>query len=421
MAVRTTDYQDVIRGIANKGGVLSARLQTEESALLFEFINSRYRQFHENTYWTELTVVEERYFRQGLWAAGTYIPGDIVYYSTDAVYYEQTSVSNTTETPSSTATDWTVAGDFDKYVAYEQVGQSLFGLQVQTKMGDILAIYDVDPRLNPTRGRIDHVITNNGVGPVSSTPTSIFIQFRQLARNMSGMVEWDETVAYKVGDWVYYETTATRGNAYEVIVATTAAQSPVTTEASFTVFDFPYVSAEYVKHGALADWLASGGGGSELGDTMASVQLASYNNKRAEDALEREAFREFSQQTIYTSFEVRSAQDNIMGKQIRNDASSWQAKGLATSMTIDGTNNEVATELGATALADLNAEYFQIQVVGCTEGAYFSLDGVDPTSGTTRFLVDDKFSEVWSRATLNTSRWAQHTTAGNLVIQGVEF
>jgi len=111
-----------------------------------------------------------------------------------------------------------------------------------------------------------------------------------------------------------------------------------------------------------------------------------------------------------------------MGTSIRNDTSNWHPIGTATSMVIDATNNEVDTDIDvALAVAAPGAHYFQIQVLSATEGAYFTVDGSDPTSGTTRFQVDLKFSEIWSISTLRNSRWARHTTDGTLTIQGVGF
>jgi len=303
MTARSSTYESVLRGIANKGGVLRGALLGEQSSMLFEFINDRLQLFWEEAFFKEWLVVEQRYYREGLWEAGTYSFGNIVFIFGDA-YYEMTTAGTTTETPSSTATDWTEISDFDRYVPLEQTAQTT--PIAQTKIGNIKNIYKNDPRTNQQEQPIAKRISNNGVGAISDTPTSIYIEFSERVRDMSGMVEWDETATYKVDDWIYYERSTIRGEAYEVIVATTAGQSPETTAASFSVLAFPQAATAYVKHGALADWLAAGGGGSELGDTASSVQLASWNNARATEALDRALYNKFGQQTDYTNYALRT-------------------------------------------------------------------------------------------------------------------
>ena len=107
------------------------------------------------------------------------------------------------------------------------------------------------------------------------------------------MVEWDEDDTYAAGEWIYYQgsTTPLQGEAYQVVTATTAGQNPQDNPSLFQKFNFPYVLAETVKRGALADWLGAGGGGTALGDTQSSVGLASYNEKRALESLEDEAYK----------------------------------------------------------------------------------------------------------------------------------
>jgi hypothetical protein len=318
MATRTSTYESVLRGVSILAGVKMNRLLAEDASLLYEYINQRLRKGWEAAWWPEWTVIEERYYREGLWAAGTYADGAIVYYSPDEVYYENTSGGTTTETPSSTATDWEEAGNFEMYVPLVQT--TSVGSTALTGIGYVKDIYDEDPGLNTLIGPIAKRITTKGVGPRSvvnpaatgttgsilAAPTSIFIEFRERARDMSGMVEYDATSAYKVGDWVYYESATVDGEAYEVIVATTAGQTPEDTAASFSALEFPYILTEYVKTGALGDWLSAGGGGAELGDTASSVRLAAFNIAKAENALEEAIYNEFSQQTTYSTYKVRT-------------------------------------------------------------------------------------------------------------------
>jgi hypothetical protein len=307
MAVaRTSTYESVLRGIANLGGVKRQQLLSDVASLLFEYVNQRLRQGWEFSFWPEWTIVEQRYFREGLWSAGTYNFGDIVYYSTDEVYYEMTTAGTTTETPSSTATDWTEAGSFDRYVSYAQTGGS--NTTDSTEIDLVKEIYDQDPRTNQLVGPIHKKFTNNGVGPVSDTPDTIFIEFRERISDMSGMTEWDATETYAVGEWVYYQgsTTPLAGEAYKILVATAAGEDPQDTPASFAKFNFPYILADFVKRGALSDWLAAGGGGSALGDAPSTIALTSFNEKRAIERLEDEAMKTWSQQGNTTNYTLRT-------------------------------------------------------------------------------------------------------------------
>lgn len=305
MAVRTVTYESVLRGIANLGGVKRDQLLTDHATLLFEYINRRVRMGWEFIFWPEFTRVEKRFFREGLWSPGTYSFGDIVFEDTEGGYFEMTTAGTTTEQPSSTATDWTEAGEFDTYVPLAQTAKT--PAVNQTEIGYVKAIYQRDPRTNQEEGPISHRVTNNGVGPIGDSLDFIFIEFRERVSDMSGKVEFDPTDTYKVGDWIYYESPTLDGEAYEVTTATTAGQDPEDTPGSFSKFDFPYILSEYVKRGALSDWLGAGGGGTALGDTTSSVQLASFNEARAKEALEDEAYKYFNQQTIYTSYVLRTA------------------------------------------------------------------------------------------------------------------
>jgi hypothetical protein len=304
MALRTCTYESVLRGCANLSGVKRDQLLSESSSLLFEYINEAVRQFYEYDWWPELTTIELRYWRDGLWSAGTYPAGAIVYYATDGVYYENTSGGATTETPSSTASDWAEAGDFNRYVSFTQMtGTNL--ATAETEIDAVRNIWQSDPYINQLKGPSAFEINENGVSPLSEDFDKVWIEFKKRPADMSGMVEWDATSTYAVGDWVYYESTTSEGEAYEVIVATSAGQDPEDTPASFSKFNFPYIASPYVKRAALGMWLGAGGGGTALGDTTSSVQLASFNNKRAEEMLEKESFNLRSRSTQYTNYTRR--------------------------------------------------------------------------------------------------------------------
>jgi hypothetical protein len=306
MAYRTVSYESVLRGIANLGGVKRDQLLSDTSSLLFEFINEAVRMGWEHDWFPDIMALEKRYWRDGLWSAGTYPDGAIVYYSTDEVYYENTSGGNTTETPSSTASDWTQITDFARYISLTQMtGTNL--ATAETKIDQVKNIYQKDPDLNENRGPSAFRITHNGIQPISFDFDFCWVEFKKRPADMSGMVEWDSTATYAVGDWVYYEgsTTPLAGEAYEVIVATTAGQDPQDTPASFTKFDFPYTLAKYVKHQALADWLGAGGGATDMGADQSSIARQNWLQNKAQSILENESYNLRGKSRQYSNYELR--------------------------------------------------------------------------------------------------------------------
>jgi hypothetical protein len=291
---RLSTYESILRGCAAKGGVKVNQLLSDTSSLLYEYINAAYRKGREHDWWPETLKVELRYWRDGLWSAGTYPAGAIVYYATDEVYYENTSGGSTTETPSSTATDWAEAGTFNRYVSFEQNSGTNLATE-ETRIDAVKNIFQKDPRENPLSGPSAFVIVDDESGGEALAPKDfdfdkVYVQFRARQDDMSLMVEWDASTAYRVDDYVYYQSATSRGEAYKVIVATTAGDHPENTPASFQKVEIPYRLSEYIKCKALADWLSAGGGGTALGDTTSSIQLASYNEKRATEAIEDESY-----------------------------------------------------------------------------------------------------------------------------------
>jgi len=304
MALRTASYESILKGCANLAGVKREQLLSDTASLLFEFVNTAFREGVEHDWWPEYNQVELRYWRDGLWSAGTYPAGAIVYYEPDEVYYENTSGGSTSETPSSTATDWAEAGDFARYISFTQMtGDNL--ATAETEFDAVRNIYQKDPRENPLNSPSAFEITQDGLKPVSFEFAKVYVEFRPRQDDMSGMVEWDSDSTYMVGDYVYYKGTQQAGEAYKVIVATSAGEDPQDTPASFQQVQIPYVLATYIKHKALADWLAAGGGGTDLGDTASSVQLASYNHKRAMEALDKESYNLRMRSGQFASYNIR--------------------------------------------------------------------------------------------------------------------
>ena len=87
MAIKTATYESVMRGTAGYAGVKRQQLLDGQSTLLFPYISDRYMVGMEAAFMSEITCVEKRYDREGLWVACRYAPGAIVWFGTDDVYY----------------------------------------------------------------------------------------------------------------------------------------------------------------------------------------------------------------------------------------------------------------------------------------------------------------------------------------------
>jgi hypothetical protein len=304
MALRTSSYESILKGCANLAGVKRNQLLTDSAALLFEFINMAFRKGIEADWWPEYLTVEQRYWRDGLWSAGTYPANAIVYYSPDETYYINDSGGATSETPSSTASDWGDPGDFARYISLTQMTGSNLAT-AETEIDAVKNIYQKDPRTEEHHGGSGFTITQDGIRPSSEEFDSVYVEFRPRQDDMSGMTEWDADSTYLVGDYVYYKGTQQAGEAYKVIVATTAGQDPQDTPASFQQVSMPYILSSFIKHQALADWLGAGGGGSALGDTSSSVGLQAYLQRRADQILENESYNLRARSAQYSNYEIR--------------------------------------------------------------------------------------------------------------------
>ena len=306
MALRTVTYESLLRGASALGGVKINAMLKDTNALLFEYINEAYRKGRENDWFPDFTVVELRYWRDGLWSAGTYPDGSIVYDATTEQYWINETGSSTTDVPSTTTTnDWTEPGDFARYISFTQMtGTNL--ATAETEIDAVFNIYQKDPSTEERHGGSAFRITNDGIRPVSDSFDKVYVEFRARQDDMSGMVEWDADDTYLVGEYVYYKGATIAGEAYKVIVATTAGQDPEDTPASFSQVSMPYILAPFIKHQALADWLAAGGGGSSVtGDTASNIQMQNYLQGRADRILENESYNLRMRSGQSTSYGIR--------------------------------------------------------------------------------------------------------------------
>jgi hypothetical protein len=196
---------------------------------------------------------------RGTWLTATaYLVGDQVYYQPTNLYYQchTAHTSSGTLVPDATGGNerWGVLTPFDRYVAYEQTGE--------TKIGDTFRATQVNPRLFWADGDLDYSLSENGVQVVNDVP-SVWLTFRTQEPVLKGD-NFSATATYTANvSQVYYRSTTAPetypGNFYNCVTTTSAGESPETTAAKWSVVEIPLFLERYLVQGAYADWLPGDG------------------------------------------------------------------------------------------------------------------------------------------------------------------
>ena len=304
----TVDYIDVLQATADLCGLDRSNLGTVEFAQLRAFHNKRLATAWEFEFWPDLIRYEQRWFRPDYSATPTYAAGDQRFYPATQKYYQALRattgnapasaegvttlaywadctapitaadyVSTTayavgaqvayagkiyqahTATTGNLPTDTSKWGEllaFNRYVAYDQAAQQYLGT-APVGLGTVLDVTTDDPRVTTRNATVNWFLSDAGL-QVSTNVPYVWVRHRLRCPILKGAT-WSSTAAYAVGQQVYYsETTVpTAGNFYDVLTATTAAQSPLTHASKFSVVGIPRLFDRYLQQGAFADWLKS--------------------------------------------------------------------------------------------------------------------------------------------------------------------
>ena len=98
-------------------------------------------------------------------------------------------------------------------------------------------------------------------------------------------------------------------------------------------------------------------------------------------------------------------------QRIKNDGSTLIAKDSTQgTVTVDGTSRSWDGTTGA------GAQYYQVQV-RAAEGAYINFE---TTAVNTNFVVDDKFTDLYTSAQFAKMEFLRHTSSGTVVFQGFD-
>lgn len=221
-----------------------------------------------------------------VWTPSTaYAVGDVVYYAVNGNYYA-CHTANTGQLPTD-ASYFGVLTPFDKYVAYEQTGQ--------TALGEVRDVYSVDPRVNRNFGVANWTLSTNGV-QVPDGPAQVWLEFRTRCTPLVGD-DYSITATYAAGDQILFNSAGTVKNFYTCVTATSAGESPNTAAAKWSIVEIPYLFQPYLVNGAYADYLLMDG----------QTDKAGVQNRLADEYLATELQKLHDQQPQYQRLSVRNA------------------------------------------------------------------------------------------------------------------
>jgi hypothetical protein len=296
-------YSDLVRRIVSYCQRVYEELSGDDSDAIKTYLDSRLKQIWEFYAWPDLIKTEKRYYRALYSATANYVAGNEVYYPTEKKYYQALKATNgnvptlTThwaESKQSYAADPWVAGAayvvgdiveyasdglfyachtahtssgtllptatgnnnrwgkltaLDKYVAWEQAGES--------KIGDVLSVWDDDPRANKKAEKENFSQSQNGIQVIDG-PNIVYIQYRQIVPNIFYHT-WVASNSYKIGDVVRYPATGADFDLYEAKTDHTSSSSndPSDGTADWGIINIPRDFQKYLTHSAAADLLFS--------------------------------------------------------------------------------------------------------------------------------------------------------------------
>lgn len=301
--MRTVTFQSILTGIATGLGMDPARdLNPARAAALTEYVNQRVLEGWKWEFWPEWTVVEQRAFRPVYDVAETVAAGDERLLPGAQTYYQalQASTGQSPATLTGTvwvensaywavcaasysASDWVtgtvftaglqarnpedglfyqchtahtagaafdatkfgVLTPFDKYVAYEQDGE--------TPIDEVKQASRRNPRVFPANpGRIPFTPSDKGIQFNADAPAQPWIEFRKRPPVFTS-TRYSATTTYAL-DALVYSTTS--GECYKSLQVNNLGHDPSGASAAYWErVQFPAILANFVKRAAMVDAL----------------------------------------------------------------------------------------------------------------------------------------------------------------------
>lgn len=234
----------------------------------------------DTTYWADLKT---SYSGNDYDASTAYVEADIVYYPDQDAYY-QCHTASTGNAPTDTSY-WGVLTQFDKYVAWEQTGE--------TAIGQVRGVYDRNPRVDRGWKSCDFYRSENGI-QVPGGPAVVWLDFQLRAPDLHG-APYDDTATYTANvDQVLFTESTGVTNFYDCIVNTSAGEDPEDTAASWSKVQIPAYFKSFLAYAAAAD--------AAYMDRQFDVSRALHS--MAERAWEREVQRASALQSQQPRFQV---------------------------------------------------------------------------------------------------------------------
>ena len=308
-----TKYSDLIKRTCALSQRVYSELSNDDSDLLMVYIDQRFKRIEKRyfrplyaaatnytTVGTEVYYPSEKKYYQTLkttqgnaptstahwaeskqsysadsWVTGTsYVVGDTVLYGVDGLYYtaHTAHTASGTLTPDATGGNdkWGVLTELDKYVAWEQTGEN--------KIGDVLEVWDYNPRTNNKATTQSFYQSENGI-QVLNGPNIVYVEYRQLLPSLF-YTTWAEGTPYSVDQVIRFPVSGAAFDLYEATSTHTAggigsATYPLTGGAPWALIQIPRDFSAYLSHGAASSML----------QTDEKEQLALAQEQYAERAL----------------------------------------------------------------------------------------------------------------------------------------
>jgi hypothetical protein len=324
--METTDFEDILREAASEVTALDPdNLDAPEFRAIRRSAKRRLEIAWEFHYWPVLTRTEQRFFQPDYSAVTAYQASALVYYpptqnyyqalqavmgvapvdslgNVEAAYWVEAQTSYSADTFSLTgsysqtnrvqygdqiyqlfvagpvtgvlptdSTQWGLLTPFDKFVPYEQTGETALGL--------VTAAWSANPKTTTRGNELNWNLSENGVQIL--TPINFaWLEYRIRCPKLAGDI-YDATAQYAAGQSVYFSSASTPGNFYTATSNNLPTFSPESSPGTWGILSIPRIFHKYLVHGAAADWLRGPGGGSaeDVAEQMAIADAALEDQK----------------------------------------------------------------------------------------------------------------------------------------------
>ncbi len=237
--MRTIRFKTVLDSISRMAGWGSVEdLDDIRRGRIVEYVNIRIREAWEWDGWAELMRVEHRAYRESWDVDRPYMAGNEIYYSPANSYY-RCLLGNTGEQPDVSGTFWQLFEIEDKYIGYEQPGE--------TFIGHVRHCYMRNPRKSQCPGKLSHGLHEEGVQLSPLAPAKVWVEFRIRAAQF-GNDEHDPARLYEVCDIIYDPTT---GECYQALLSVAGEY--------WAKIEFPYIFKNFVVRAVSSDLLRDDG------------------------------------------------------------------------------------------------------------------------------------------------------------------